>query len=78
MGYGYMFVCCFGIDVIAEIGVWYDLCEKPSSGCRILRDFFMSSMGYVMNRCWHVMIIRGWLVWNVEFDTVSGWCYVRG
>jgi hypothetical protein len=40
-----MFVCQFGVDVIVELGVWCDLCEKPSIGCRILRDSFMSSMG---------------------------------
>ena len=35
MRFGYMFVYWFGVDVdvIIEIGVWCDLCEKPSIGC---------------------------------------------
>ena len=42
MGSWYIFVCQFDVDVMAELGVWCDLCEKSSIGCRILRDFLMS------------------------------------
>lgn len=40
-----MLVCWFGVDVIVDVGVMCDLCEKPSIGCRILRDSFISSLG---------------------------------
>ena len=40
MGSRYMFVCWFGVDVIVELGIQCDLCEKPSTGCRNLRDLF--------------------------------------
>ena len=41
MGFGYMFVCWFGVDVIiVQLKFWCDLCEKPSIGCRIPRDVF--------------------------------------
>ena len=30
-----MLVYQFGVDVIVELGVWCDLCEKPSIGFRI-------------------------------------------
>jgi hypothetical protein len=30
MGYGYIFVCWVGVDVIVELGVWCDLYKKPS------------------------------------------------
>lgn len=35
VGSGYTFGYWFGVevDVIVELGVWCDLCEKPSIGC---------------------------------------------
>ena len=39
---------CLYIDIlliVVELRVLCDFGEKPSIGCRILRDFFMSSMG---------------------------------
>ena len=45
MGSRYMFVCWLVVDVIVELGVWRDLYEKLSIGCRILRDFFYKLYG---------------------------------
>lgn len=36
------YIMLFGVDVIVELGDWCALCEKPSIGCRILRDLFMN------------------------------------
>jgi hypothetical protein len=36
---------CFVIDVNVEFGVWCDLCEKPSSGCRIHPTIHHSNVG---------------------------------
>ena len=44
-GSQHMFVCWFGVDVIVEFKILCDFCEKPSIGCRILRDFCIGSMG---------------------------------
>ena len=45
MGSGYMFVCWFDVAAIIELGVWCDLYEKTSIGCKILRDSSTSFMG---------------------------------
>lgn len=44
MGFEYIFECWFVVDVIVEVKVWCDLCEKPSIGFGILKDSFMSSI----------------------------------
>jgi hypothetical protein len=53
MGFEYIFEYWFVVDVLVELRVWCDLCERLSIGFGILKDSFMSSMGEVGNSHWN-------------------------